>query len=128
LQHQGEVHAEAFSPDVKMVLTGSEDKTARLWDAATGTGIGPHCSIKPAFAPWPLAQTAGLVLTGSYDVTARLWAIPLRAAGSQERVALWVQVLTGKELDEHGAVRLLDAGTWHERRRRLEELGGPPDK
>ena len=29
----------AFSPDGKRVLTGSFDKTARLWDAATGKGL-----------------------------------------------------------------------------------------
>ena len=30
----------AFSPDGKAVLTGSDDGTARLWDAATGQPIG----------------------------------------------------------------------------------------
>ena len=31
----------AFSPDGKTMLTGCSDKTARLWDAATGQPIGP---------------------------------------------------------------------------------------
>jgi WD40 repeat protein len=30
------VHAVAFSPDGKQVLTGSSDNTAILWEAATG--------------------------------------------------------------------------------------------
>ena len=40
MTHQGAVHAVAFSPDGKTVLTGSNDNTARLWDAATGQPIG----------------------------------------------------------------------------------------
>ena len=33
---RGRVESVAFSPDGKIILTGSDDFTARLWDAATG--------------------------------------------------------------------------------------------
>src|SRR5439155_4330801 len=40
LSHQAPVRSLAFSRDGKTVLTGSVDKTARLWEAATGKPIG----------------------------------------------------------------------------------------
>jgi hypothetical protein len=52
--------------------------------------------------------------------------VPNAVAGEVERITLWTQVLTGMELDDHGAVQVLDGPTWQERRRRLEQLGGPP--
>ena len=42
------------------------------------------------------------------------------------RLAAWVEAATGLELDERGSVRVLDRAAWLERRRRLEQLGGPP--
>ena len=34
------VWSAAFSPDGKRIVTASVDKTARIWDAATGKPIG----------------------------------------------------------------------------------------
>ena len=39
--HASEVKCATFSPDGKTVLTASADHTARLWDVATRTPIGP---------------------------------------------------------------------------------------
>ena len=52
--------------------------------------------------------------------------VPAPVRGDAEAVRLWAEVLTGRELDEHGAVRVLDVPTWQERRQRLEQWGGPP--
>jgi WD40 repeat protein len=56
LQHRDSVRAVAYSPDGKTVLTGSDDKTARQWDAATGRPIGApldheHQVVAVAYSP-----------------------------------------------------------------------------
>jgi WD40 repeat protein/serine/threonine protein kinase/regulator of sirC expression with transglutaminase-like and TPR domain len=72
LAHAGVVHAAAFSPDGKMVLTG-DDRAAHLWDAATGKPIGQplaHQAVVWAVAFSPNGKTA---LTGCSDRTALRW-------------------------------------------------------
>jgi WD40 repeat protein len=64
----------AFSPNGKRIVTASRDKTARLWDAATGTPIGEpfkgHAGyvMTAAFSP-----DGKRIVTASADRTARLW-------------------------------------------------------
>jgi hypothetical protein len=44
------------------------------------------------------------------------------------RVHLWLQVATGAELDRGGSLHIRDAATWQERRQRLDQLGGWPQR
>jgi hypothetical protein len=77
---------------------------------------------------WAAAWRADgqVLVTGSEDGSARAWRPPTPVEGEEERVLRWVQVMTGMELDERAAERLLDIRAWEERRQRLTELGGPP--
>jgi NAD-reducing hydrogenase large subunit len=51
------------------------------------------------------------------------WEVPEPVAGSPVEVRLWVEQLTGLEMDDQGTVRELSAAQVTERRRRLEEQG-----
>jgi WD40 repeat protein len=63
----------SFSPDGRLVATGSTDDFGRVWDVATGRRVGPtlrHDNWVRAVAFGPDSRR---VLTGSHDMTARLW-------------------------------------------------------
>jgi WD40 repeat protein len=71
--HGSSVRAAVFSPDATRVVTASNDKTARMWDAATGRPVTPplehqHVVWAVAFSP-----DGTRVVTASADQTARVW-------------------------------------------------------
>jgi WD40 repeat protein len=122
LRPEGGIQEVRFSPDGEVVFTGGE--WAQLWSAATARPVGPPLpdpSVVRAVAFSPDVKT---VLTGNLDGSARLWEGPIAWRGDVSLIRLWVQVHTGSELDEHGALRLLDPKTWRERRQRLEKQVG----
>ena len=67
-------------------------------------------------------------LTGAYDYAARLFRKVPELPDDLERVATWVEVLTGLTLDAgQGTIQVLDNAAWRERREQLEQRGGPPE-
>lgn len=77
--HRGPVQSIAFSPDSKLILTASDDGTARLWNAETGVAIrilrGHRAPLRAAaFGPDGLrVVTASGHYSQSDDNTARIW-------------------------------------------------------
>jgi WD40 repeat protein/serine/threonine protein kinase len=71
--HAGRILGVAFSPDGKAILTGGDDNTARLWDAATGRPIGQPLTHEWTVLTVAFSPDGKSVLTGSLDHTARLW-------------------------------------------------------
>ena len=56
--HQGAVRHAAFSPDGKLVVTASDDKTARLWEVATGQMLRALPGHQGTVGPPLLVRTA----------------------------------------------------------------------
>jgi WD40 repeat protein len=71
--HPGGVSRAVFSPDGKLALTGSLDRTARLWDVETGKQLHILAGHTTDVRNVVFSPDGKLVLTGSSDNTARLW-------------------------------------------------------
>ena len=72
---QGGVNSVAFSPEGKYVLMGSTDKTAKLWETATGVELHTFSGHTDWVNSVAFSPDGKYVLTGSTDTTAKLWDI-----------------------------------------------------
>jgi WD40 repeat protein len=69
------VDSASFSPDGRRIVTASEDKTAKIWDAASGhllATLQGH-SARLGFAAF--SPDGRLIVTSSDDKTAKLWEV-----------------------------------------------------
>jgi uncharacterized delta-60 repeat protein len=79
IAHHGSVRSVAFSPDGKYVVSGSFDKTARVWEAETGKEIA-RMTHEDGVNSVAFSPDGKYVVSGSADRTARVW----EAATGQE--------------------------------------------
>jgi WD40 repeat protein len=108
------------------MMTGSGDRTARLWDTATRKAIGMPLAHDYGVVAVAFSVPGDAVLTKSEDGVVRRWGRAAAATGPDERFVLWAQVAIGAEIDASGTVRGLDASAWDRKRSRLHALGGVP--
>jgi WD40 repeat protein len=74
LLHESRVHSVAFSPDGKRIVSGSNDKTLRLWDASNGQPIGkPFHGNESAVTSVAFSPDGKRIVSGNSDKTVRVW-------------------------------------------------------
>ena len=72
-QHQSYVSSISFSPDGKTLVSGSGDKTVKLWDAATGKEIKTLTGHQDAVLSVSFSRDGKTLVSGSGDKTVKLW-------------------------------------------------------
>jgi energy-coupling factor transporter ATP-binding protein EcfA2 len=73
MRHKDWIQSVEFSPDGQRVLTASEDRTAQLWEAATGKPLGERMKHEGGVWSAQFSPDGLRVVTASWDKTARLW-------------------------------------------------------
>ncbi|QRW09231.1 WD40 repeat protein [Ceratobasidium sp. AG-Ba] len=72
--HTGWVNSVAYSHDSAYIVSGSEDKTVRIWDAHTGKQVGQplqgHTLLVNSVA---YSHDSTYIVSGSLDETVRIW-------------------------------------------------------
>jgi WD40 repeat protein/tetratricopeptide (TPR) repeat protein len=75
LEHFRDVNFVTFSPDGQLVATASDDRTARVWEAATGRAVTPPLEHGAAVKFVGFRADGRLLATGAEDGSARVWEV-----------------------------------------------------
>ncbi len=103
--HSDVVIALAFSPDGKHLISGSEDKTAILWDLEARKQILQLTGHAAAVSAVALLKDGTRIVTGSKDETLRLW----NAADGK----LVAEMTQHREAAQHEVQVSDKSGAWH---------------
>jgi len=89
--HEDWVNTAAFSPDGKFALSGSDDKTLRLWDLATGENTRVFRGHEDRVSSVAISPRGKFAISGGHDRTVRLWGLETgEALGVLEGHRDWV--------------------------------------
>jgi WD40 repeat protein len=79
--HKADVTSVAFSRDGGRLVSGSDDRTVRIWDAETGKPMGEPFQGHTGWVLFVAFSPDGKrVVSGSADQTVRIWALLMAGA------------------------------------------------
>ena len=110
LGHRDQVFSLALSPDGKFLVSGSSDRTIKLWDTTTGQVVRdfPNPDLKPVFPTEPTPSHPGWVQTVRFTADGKFLVSAGPAPRKKGYVAVW-NVQTGERVWS----RSWDAGPVH---------------
>jgi WD40 repeat protein len=118
--HADRVHSVAFSPDGKILASGSYDRTIRLWNVGTHSQIGKLTGNAREVYSVAFSHDGRTLASGGDDETVRLWDVrthrqlgrPMKGHdGEINSVAFSPDGTTVASGGENGTVRLWDVRT-----------------
>jgi len=104
LGHEDYVRSVAFSPDGKKIVSGSDDKTIRVWDAQTGIQIAePLYGHESSVRSVTFSPNGDKIISGSLDKTIRIWNTLRKSLKSWEwNPNGWIHF--SSDLEKHGCL------------------------
>ena len=122
--HDGPVVGAVLTKEESGVLSWSEDKTLRWWDAATGEQIGPSMQHEAGVIHARLIKDDARIVSWSFDKTVRLWDV--KKTGTQIGPAMEHDCIVTAALLMPGETKLLTSTLFGQRLRLWDLATGRP--
>jgi WD40 repeat protein len=87
--HEAEVYAAVYSPDGKTILSCSKDKTARVWDAATGQQLAVLAGQKHVVVATRFTPDGRRIVTLALDQFGGAHGLDFGGTGEPPQVCIW---------------------------------------